>query len=196
ARAIAGIPPTIKDRGHVVVRGEAVIAYDDFEQFNMESEEEYANPRNLASGSLTLKDPAEVAQRHIRWIPFTLVHTDDELHSWGARMDYLRDNGMGCVEHERIDHPTPENVQTAIDRWTERVTHRRNPYPVDGLVMVYDDTDYARTGSVTGHHATRAGLAFKWQDERAATELERVEWSCAASTISPVAVFTPVELEG
>lgn len=196
ARAIAGIPPTIKDRGHVVVRGEAVIAYDDFERFNMESEEEYANPRNLASGSLTLKDPVEVAQRHIRWIPFTLVHTDDELHSWGARMDYLRDNGMGCVEHERIDHPTPENVQTAIDRWTERVTHRRNPYPVDGLVMVYDDTDYARTGSVTGHHATRAGLAFKWQDERAATELERVEWSCAASTISPVAVFTPVELEG
>ena len=71
-----------------------------------------------------------------------------------------------------------------------------NPYPVDGLVISYDDTAYAASGSVTGHHATRAGYAFKWQDESAETELDYIEWSCAASTISPVAVFRPVELEG
>ena len=70
------------------------------------------------------------------------------------------------------------------------------PYPVDGLVISYDDTVYAATGSVTGHHATRAGYAFKWQDESAETELDYIEWSCAASTISPVAVFRPVDLEG
>jgi DNA ligase (NAD+) len=73
---------------------------------------------------------------------------------------------------------------------------RAFPFPVDGLVITYDDTEYAATGSVTGHHATRAGLAFKWQDEAAETELQEIEWSCAASTISPVAIFRPVELEG
>lgn len=196
ARAIAGIPQKIKSKGHVVIRGEAIISYEDFEQFNMENDAEYANPRNLASGSLTLKDANEVSQRNIRWIPFTLVHTDEDISSWGSRMDFLRENGMQCVDHECIEQPTLENIQKAIDQWTLRVTNRENPYPVDGLVIVYDDTAYASTGSVTGHHATRAGYAFKWQDESADTELEEIEWSCAASTISPVAVFRPVELEG
>lgn len=196
AQAINGIPATIHATGHVVVRGEAVISYEDFERFNLESDEEYANPRNLASGSLTLKDPREVAQRHIRWIPFTLVHTDEEIPTWGARMDWLKKAGLGAVDHERIDDPTLEHVEAAIERWTEKVTKRENPYPVDGLVIVYDDAEYAATGSVTGHHATRAGYAFKWADESASTELDHVEWSCAASTISPVAVFRPVELEG
>lgn len=196
AQAINGIPATIHATGHVVVRGEAVISYEDFERFNLESDEEYANPRNLASGSLTLKDPREVAQRHIRWIPFTLVHTDEEIPTWGARMDWLKRAGLGAVDHERIDDPTLEHMEAAIERWTEKVTKRENPYPVDGLVIVYDDAEYAATGSVTGHHATRAGYAFKWADESASTELDHVEWSCAASTISPVAVFRPVELEG
>ena len=196
AGVIAGIPKRIKNKGHVVIRGEAIISYDDFEQFNMENDEEYANPRNLASGSLTLKDPNEVAQRNIRWIPFTLVHTDEEIGSWGKQMDFLKENGMNCVDHECIEHPTLENIQKVIDKWTLRVTNRQNPYPVDGLVIVYDDTEYASTGSVTGHHTTRGGYAFKWQDKTADTELEEIEWSCAASTISPVAVFQPVELEG
>ena len=196
AQAINGIPATIHATGHVVVRGEAVISYEDFDRFNLESDEEYANPRNLASGSPTLQDPREVAQRHIRWIPFTLVHTDEEIPTWGARMDWLTKAGLGAVDHERIDDPTLEHMEAAIERWTEKGTKRENPYPVDGLVIVYDDAEYAATGSVTGHHATRAGYAFKWADESASTELDHVEWSCAASTISPVAVFRPVELEG
>ena len=196
AKAIDGIPYNIKATGHVVVRGEAVISYEDFEKFNLESDEEYANPRNLASGSLTLKDPAEVAERHIHWIPFTLVHTDEEIPSWGDRMDWLKEVGLNCVDHELIEHPTLDNINKVIERWTQKVTKRENPYPVDGLVIAYDDTAYAATGSVTGHHATRAGYAFKWADESAVTELDHIEWSCAASTISPVAVFKPVELEG
>ena len=196
AKAVKGIPPTIKDKGHLVIRGEAVISYEDFERFNMESDEEYANPRNLASGSLSLKDPAVVTQRHINWIPFTLVYTDNDINSWGARMNYLKETGLGCVEHELISNPTLANIDNVISQWTQRVTDHKNPYPVDGLVIVYDDTTYASTGSVTGHHATRAGFAFKWQDESAHTELVNIEWSCAVSTISPVAIFTPVELEG
>ena len=196
APAISGIPATISENGHLVVRGEAVISYTDFEQFIIESEGDYANPRNLASGSLTLKDIEEVKQRHIQWIPFTLVYTERELTSWGERMQMLKDLGMSPVERERIDHPTTENIQLEIDKFTEKVTSKKNPFPVDGLVICYDDTAYAATGSVTGHHATRAGFAFKWQDEHADTVLDHIEWSCAASTITPVAVFKPVELEG
>ena len=196
APAISGIPGTISEKGHLVVRGEAVISYTDFEQFIIESEGDYANPRNLASGSLTLKDIEEVKQRHIQWIPFTLVYTEREITSWGERMQMLKDLGMNPVERERIDHPTTENIQLEIDKFTEKVTSKKNPFPVDGLVICYDDTAYAATGSVTGHHATRAGFAFKWQDEHADTVLDHIEWSCAASTITPVAVFKPVELEG
>lgn len=196
APAISDIPATISEKGHLVVRGEAVISYADFEQFIIESEGDYANPRNLASGSLALKDIEEVKQRHIQWIPFTLVYTERELTSWGERMQMLKDLGMNPVERERIDHPTTENIQLEIDKFTEKVTSKKNPFPVDGLVICYDDTAYAATGSVTGHHATRAGFAFKWQDEHADTVLDHIEWSCAASTITPVAVFKPVELEG
>ena len=128
-------------------------------------------------------------------------------------MAWLDSLGFNTVERELVANPTEENVQAVIDRFTERVTGSTNsktnqtplpsggagggfPFPVDGLVITYDDTEYAATGSVTGHHATRAGLAFKWQDEAAETELQEIEWSCAASTISPVAIFRPVELEG
>lgn len=194
--AIYGIPQRVKDKGHLVIRGEAIISYADFEAFNMESDEEYANPRNLASGSLTLKNVDEVKQRKIHWIPFTLVHSDKVMTSWGEQMDYLKDNGFVCVEHELVEKPTEENIRHVIDKWTKLVTGEVNPYPVDGLVITYDDTVYASTGSVTGHHATRAGYAFKWQDTSAETRLDHIEWSCAASTITPVAVFDPVELEG
>lgn len=196
SKAIDGILPTINNKGHLVIRGEAVISYADFEQFNMEADEEYANPRNLASGSLTLKDVNEVKARHIRWIPFTLVYSEEDINSWGKQMEFLESNGFKTVEYELIAIPTLDNIDKVIGKWSELVINRTNPYPVDGLVISYDDTAYAASGSVTGHHATRAGYAFKWQDESAETELDYIEWSCAASTISPVAVFRPVELEG
>ena len=196
AQAISGIPTDIKATGHVVVRGEAVISYDDFERYVMESGEDYANPRNLASGSLSVKDPQDIKDRHIRWIPFTLVYTEQDINSWGERMDWLDQLGFNTVERRFVENPEVLSVEGVINTFTQEVTSKQNPFPVDGLVVCYDDTEYAQTGSVTGHHATRAGLAFKWQDEAADTVLKEVEWSCAASTISPVAVFQPVELEG
>lgn len=196
SKAINGIPQNIGYKGHTVVRGEAVISYDDFDRFLIESGEDYANPRNLASGSLTLKDVEEVRQRHIQWIPFTLVYLDDDIPLWGDRMDWLEQQGFHTVEHRLIEHPDLSSVESVIEVFTEEVTSKKNPFPVDGLVICYDDTVYARTGSITGHHATKAGLAFKWQDEAAETVLQEIEWSCAASTISPVAIFRPVELEG
>lgn len=196
APAISGILPKVKEQGHLVIRGEAVISYEDFEKFTIESDSDYANPRNLASGSLTLKDVEEVKQRHIQWLPFTLVYTEQALTSWGDRMRFLEEQGFRPVERMLIEDSTQDHIQQAIGSFTLKVTNNANPYPVDGLVISYDDTEYATTGSVTGHHATRAGLAFKWQDEHADSTLDHIEWSCAANKISPVAVFAPVELEG
>ena len=206
APALQGIPDKIKEKGPLVVRGEAVISYADFEAFCSESEEYYANPRNLAAGSLSFtleadKDKAQekldqLRQRQIQWIPFTLVAGEHVPESWGGQMEFLEACGFTVVERQLIENSDEGSVQVAIERWSQKVTSGENPFPVDGLVVCYDDTAYAKTGSVTGHHATRAGYAFKWQDESAETELETVEWSCAVAAISPVAVFRPVDLEG
>ena len=196
ASAIDGIASKISYKGHLVIRGEAVISYEDFNAFVMETGEDYANPRNLASGSLSLKDVEEVKRRKIHWIPFTLVHSDEPMDSWGAQMQWLDKLGFKTIQRECIEQPSQENIQGVIDRWSDLVSQNRNPYPVDGLVINYDDVVYASSGEVTGHHATRAGYAFKWQDTAAETVLDHIEWSCAASAITPVAVFEPVELEG
>ena len=195
---IAGFPKQLSYRGHLVVRGEATISYTDFERINdelEEDEEKYANPRNLASGTLSLdaRNLDVVKQRALTFNAFTLVYVEKEIVSWGARMDFLKKEGFTTVEAEKTD---AAHLPDAIRRWTEKVESGRMDIPVDGLVVSYDDTLYAATGSVTGHHATRAGLAFKWQDESALTTLDHIEWSCAASVITPVAVFAPVQLEG
>ena len=198
AAAIRGIPAKIADKGHLVVRGEATISYADFEAINdtlEDADDRYANPRNLAAGTLALDKTNldKVCERNVTFNAFTLVHTDEEIRSWGARMDYLDRLGFTTVEREETD---AVHLPDAIARWTKKVDSGEMGIPVDGLVITYDDTDYAATGSVTGHHATRAGLAYKWADVSAETVLDHIEWSCAASTITPVAVFDPVQLEG
>lgn len=194
--AIGGFPKTIDYEGHLVVRGEAAISYTDFALINdmiEDDDEKYANPRNLASGTLNLEDPAEVKERHVVFHAFTLVHMDDPVNSWGERMDFLEKLGFTVVDRESMK---ADGIPEAVERWTARVENGQMDIPVDGLVICYDDTEYAASGSVTGHHATRAGLAFKWQDEAVDTRLSYIEWSCAVSTISPVAVFEPVQIEG
>lgn len=192
---ISGFPQTISYKGHMVVRGEATISYSDFEEINalMEDDEKYANPRNLASGTLALDDPNKVKERHVTFNAFTLVHIDDDIPNWGDRMAFLKKEGFITVEHTLCN---AGNVSQIIDIYTKKVEDGSMDIPVDGLVICYEDDIYARTGSVTGHHATRAGLAFKWADVSAPSKLKYIEWSCAASTISPVAVFEPVSLEG
>lgn len=194
--AISGFPTEIPYQGHLVVRGEAAISYHDFDLINNmieEEEEKYANPRNLASGTLNLDDVEEVKRRRIHFYAFTLVHIEEDILSWGERMQYLEQLGFSVVEREKTD---ASGLPEVIGRWTQRVENGQMDIPVDGLVICYEDTQYAASGSVTGHHATRAGYAFKWEDKAVDTKLSYVEWSCAVSTISPVAVFEPVFLEG
>lgn len=192
---IQGFPLSISYRKHMVVRGEATISYTDFELINdtIEDDEKYANPRNLASGTLSLDDPEKVKERHVHFNAFTLVHIEDEIVSWGKRMDFLEKEGFTVVDREAV---TAETIPAVIEKWTEKVEKGEMDLPVDGLVICFDDTEYAASGNVTGHHAARAGYAFKWQDVSAKSKLVHIEWSCATSTISPVAVFEPVQLEG
>lgn len=194
--SIKGFPLTIHYKGHMVVRGEAAISYTDFELINdtiEDDDEKYANPRNLASGTLSLDDPEKVKERHVHFHAFTLVYLDEDILSWGERMSFLEKEGFTVVDREAV---RAESIPEAIKRWTRKVETGEMDIPVDGLVICFDDTEYAASGNVTGHHAARAGYAFKWQDVSACSKLDHIEWSCAASTISPVAVFEPVQLEG
>ena len=134
AKAIRGIPERITETGHLVIRGEAVISYADFERFNMEAEEDYANPRNLASGSLTLKDVNEVARRNIRWIPFTLVYTERDIVSWGERIDFLSSLGFDTVERECIEEPDETYIQKKGDRPRNK---KKNTPPHNYLCGMY-----------------------------------------------------------
>jgi NAD-dependent DNA ligase (contains BRCT domain type II) len=195
---IKGFPLKISDAGHLVVRGEATISYSDFETINDtldDVDDKYANPRNLASGTLALdkKNLDKVKERNVTFNAFTLVHTDKIIKSWGERMSYLDTLGFVTVDRELTNEA---GIPAVIKKWTKKVDNREIDIPVDGLVITYDDTDYAATGSITGHHATRAGFAYKWQDVSAISTLDHIEWSCAASIITPVAVFDPVQLEG
>ncbi len=196
--AIIGIPLSISEKGHLVVRGEATISYTDFETINDtldDADDKYANPRNLASGTLALDKTNldKVRERNVTFNAFTLVHTDVPMVSWGQRMDFLDQLGFITVEREKT---TGADIPAVVQQWTHKVDSGEMDIPVDGLVITYDDTDYAATGSVTGHHATRAGFAYKWEDVSAQSTLRHIEWSCAASNITPVAVFDPVQLEG
>lgn len=195
---ISGIPQTISYKGHMVVRGEAVISYSDFDMLNAtidDEDEKYANPRNLASGTLGLDKTNldKVKERCVQFFAFSMVHIQEDMNWVKDRMEMLDREGFQTVDRELCNRDTLED---AVKRWTQMVESGRFDFPVDGLVIGYDDHLYAQEGSVTGHHATRGGLAFKWEDVYAETTLKYVEWSCAASTISPVAVFEPVQLEG
>ena len=187
---IQGLPTKIPYGHNLIVRGEALIFYDDFEEVN--SEGIFANPRNMAAGSMTLQDTEEFSKRRIHLVSFTLVHTTEDINSFGDRMDLLDKLGFETVERVRC---TPDTIEKAKDEFTEKVQNGYK-YPVDGLVLVYDDTSYASSGSVTGHHATRAGLAFKWADESVTSTLKYIDWSCSTNSITPVAVFEPVEILG
>lgn len=196
--ALRGVPSSIHYKGHLVVRGEAIISYSDFEYVNNTlngNEDKYANPRNLAAGTLGLdiSKLSVVKERRVSFIAFSLVAIEESIISWGDRMRFLDDLGFRTVNREKT---TSSNLPEIVKSWTNKVESKKIDLPVDGLVLCYDDTEYAATGSITEHHATRAGLAFKWQDVVAITTLNYIEWSCATSCITPIAVFDPVQLEG
>lgn len=203
ARYFENLPGQIPFKGKLVVRGEAVISYSDFERINEEVADtaaRYKNPRNLCSGSVRQLDPSVTAVRHVKLIVFTLVSVEgterapevpDLNNSFSAGFDWLTAQGFEVVEHVFTDGDTiKEDIQSFKDRIPTY------DIPSDGLVLAFEDVAYGLSLGRTAKFP-RNSIAFKWQDELAETTLRRIDWSGSRTgLINPVAVFDPVELEG
>lgn len=196
ARVFKNVPVTIPFKGKLVLRGEAIITYSDFERINEqipEADAKYKNPRNLCSGSVRQLNNEITAQRNIHFFAFTLVSAQDIDfdNSRQRQFEWLKDQGFSVVEYKMV---TKDTILDTIE-WFEK-TIVTNDFPSDGLVILYDDIAY---GDSLGRTAKfpRNAMAFKWTDETAETTLREIEWSASRTgLINPVAVFDPVELEG
>lgn len=196
ARVFKNVPVTIPFKGKIVLRGEAIITYSDFERINEqipEADAKYKNPRNLCSGSVRQLNNEITAQRNVHFFAFTLVSAQDVDfdNSRQRQFEWLKDQGFSVVEYKMV---TKDTILDTIE-WFEK-TIVTNDFPSDGLVILYDDIAY---GDSLGRTAKfpRNAMAFKWTDETAETTLREIEWSASRTgLINPVAVFDPVELEG
>lgn len=196
AKMFKNIPLKIAYKGELILRGEAVIGYKDFQKINEEIPEEdakYKNPRNLCSGSVRQLNNQVTAARNVKFMAFTLVKADgvDFENSRNKQLKWLEEQGFEVVEHFETDADTmEERVAWFADHIKE------NDLPSDGLVLVYDDIEYGRSLGRTAKFP-RDSFAFKWADEIAKTRLLEIEWSPSRTgLINPVAIFEPVELEG
>lgn len=196
ARVFKHIPLQISYTGELILRGEAVITYSDFERMNGEIEDvsaRYKNPRNLCSGSVRQLDNRIAARRNIRFYAFGLVKAEgvDFENSREKEFEFLAAQGFDVVEYRKV---TPETIAEAIAYYEKKIEHY--DIPSDGLVLAYEDIAYGESLGVTSKFP-RNSIAFKWQDEIRETELLEIEWSPSRTgLINPVAIFRPVELEG
>ena len=196
ARVFRNIPLRIAYQGELVLRGEAVISYPDFEKINEmigEDGVQYKNPRNLCSGSVRQLSSEVTAKRNVRFYAFALVKADgvDFRNSRREQFRFLEEQGFEVVEHVLT---TSDSLDETIAYFEEKI--RTFELPSDGLVALYDDIAYGDSLGRTAKTPKNA-LAFKWQDEQAVTHLREIEWSPSRTgLINPVAIFDPVELEG
>lgn len=196
AKTFVNLPLHIAYQGELILRGEAVISYSDFEEINREidrEEDKYKNPRNLCSGSVRQLNNEITAKRRVRFIAFNLVKADevDFQNSRMKQFEFLENQGFQVVEHYLV---TPETILSEIENFEKKV--QTYDIPSDGLVLLYEDIEYGRSLGRTAKFP-RDSIAFKWADEIRETTLLEVEWSASRTgLINPVAVFEPVELEG
>ena len=196
ARTFKNIPLKIAYQGRLVLRGEAIITYSDFERINEAIEDvdaKYKNPRNLCSGSVRQLNNQITAERNVRFYAFALVSAQDvAMHNSRAyQMEWLKSQGFEVVEYRMV---TGESLDEAMDYFSHAIEN--NDFPSDGLVALYDDIAYGDSLGSTAKFPRNA-FAFKWADEIRETTLREIEWSPSRTgLINPIAVFDPVELEG
>ena len=196
AKAFANVPLNISYQGELILRGEAIIRYSDFEKINEQIEDvdaKYKNPRNLCSGSVRQLNSEITAQRHVHFYAFSLVKADgiDFKNSRKEQFEWLKTQGFEVVEYHEV---TKETLPETVKMYSEAIAE--NDTPSDGLVLLYDDIAYGQSLGRTAKFP-RDSIAFKWADEIQETKLLYIEWSASRTgLINPVAVFEPVELEG
>ena len=196
ARVFVNVPKHIPYKGHAVIRGEAVITYEEFDRINEaidDADAKYKNPRNLCSGSVRQLNSKITAERNVRFYAFTLSEADgvDYEGLRSNQMKWMAEQGFDVVEFVKVDN---KNIFEAIDNYAERV--HSFEIPSDGLVLTLEDLEYAATLGTTAKFP-RDSLAFKWADQQAETILREIEWSPSRTgLLNPIAIFDPVELEG
>ncbi len=196
AKAFVNVPLNIAYKGELILRGEAIIRYSDFEKINEQIDDvdaKYKNPRNLCSGSVRQLNSEITAQRHVHFYAFSLVKADDIdfKNSRKEQFEWLKTQGFEVVEYHEV---TRETLSDTVKMYSEAIAS--NDTPSDGLVLLYDDIVYGQSLGRTAKFP-RDSIAFKWADEIQETKLLYIEWSASRTgLINPVAVFEPVELEG
>ena len=196
AKAFVNVPLNISYQGELILRGEAIIRYSDFEKINEQIEDvdaKYKNPRNLCSGSVRQLNSEITAQRQVHFYAFSLVKADgiDFKNSRKEQFEWLKTQGFEVVEYHEV---TKETLPETVKMYSEAIAE--NDTPSDGLVLLYDDIAYGQSLGRTAKFP-RDSIAFKWADEIQETKLRYIEWSASRTgLINPVAVFEPVELEG
>lgn len=196
AQVFSNIPLNISFKGQLILRGEAVIKYSDFNRINEEIEDvdaRYKNPRNLCSGSVRQLNNEITARRNVNFVAFALVRADgvDFKNSRKVQFDWLREQGFDVVEYQEVDEGS---LREAVEQFANAIG--TYDIPSDGLVLTYDDISYGESLGRTAKFP-RNSIAFKWADEVMETKLRYIEWSPSRTgLINPVAVFEPVELEG
>lgn len=196
AKTFKNLPLRIAYQGELILRGEAVISYSDFEKINAEIEDpdaKYKNPRNLCSGSVRQLNNEITAKRNVRFFAFSLVKAEDVdfNNSRVNQLMWLKNQGFEIVEGDIVTYNT---IANSVLSFQEKIKY--NDFPSDGLVLVYDDIAYGQSLGRTSKFP-RDSFAFKWADEIRETELLEIEWSPSRTgLINPVAIFKPVELEG
>ena len=195
AKVFENVPLRIGFQGQLVLRGEAVISYPDFEKINDTIADEttkYKNPRNLCSGSVRQLNNQITAQRHVRFYAFSLVSAENmEFGTRTQQFDWLAEQGFSVVEHYTV---TAQSLPDMVERFSQKI--ETNIIPSDGLVLSYNNIVYGRSLGQTAKFP-RDSIAFKWKDEIRETTLTGIVWSASRTgLINPVAVFDPVELEG
>ena len=196
AKVFQNVPLRIAYRGELILRGEAVIGYRDFEKINEEIEDvdaKYKNPRNLCSGSVRQLNNEITARRNVQFYAFSLVKAEgvDFQNSRNIQLEWLKEQGFDVVEHYEV---TKDTLEERVRFFAEHI--EENDIPSDGLVLTYDDIAYGQSLGSTAKFP-RDSFAFKWADEIRETTLREIEWSPSRTgLINPVAIFDPVELEG
>ncbi|MBE6015345.1 MAG: NAD-dependent DNA ligase LigA [Lachnospiraceae bacterium] len=196
AKAFKNVPLKIPYKGELIIRGEAIITYEDFKRINDEIPEEsdkYKNPRNLCSGSVRQLNSEITAKRSVRMYVFSLVKAEgvDFANSRSAQFDWLKTQGFDVVEHKYTDY---DHLAEDIAEFEERIPS--NAFPTDGLVVLFDDIAYGESLGTTAKYP-KDSMAFKWADEIKETKLREVIWSASRTgLLNPIAVFDTVDLEG
>ena len=194
AKHFKNLPIGISYKERLVIRGEAVISYFDFDKINSLFEQEvdrYKNPRNLCSGTVRALDSSVVAKRGVHFFVFGIVEGLNELNTYFERFEYLSNLGFEIVDYSLVDN---QSIYKKEEEFSHRVA--AYPYPVDGLVLLFNDIEYGLSLGSTSKFPRNA-IAFKWQDENVETTLKEVFWNASRTgRINPIAIFEPIEIEG